>query len=509
MNTFRHYSTLRAVGVAVSLSVSWSWVATADPPWQPPPPFAEAVRSQLRAASSSSVRIRRPFENLTAQLGSGYDSKTGDFKLPCVKVKEGQPRSLGEFSQQKFESVESYEDVVNKLGLDVTSSMRYFSVQADANASVARDVRVSRYSSTGLLHLYVEKSASDVASVTPNDKEIVRLARNRNRFRERCGDSFVYSVILGGELTAAVTAAGSTRSEQAAVKAQFQAGFSAFLASGKIDAFFTKLDEGTTRSATSSLKLFAAGGLAEYVTKDELQSRAGKFFENARKNPVIVAMQTIGYEQVGGLSDAAYEVSPTTIGRCGMDLEQYVNDLLFMKSEPRAFGGVQEASVSAELDRTKALLAYVQRKIRENTPNWSRVCPTLPALPERTEFAPVTVARCGWNPVTFLQSNTAGWSMTRLGAWCPGSDPAWITECNANGYKGAGDADKFRCAEGDLPLKVRESAVQGPCHVESFILDGVCDDNMNQKGHEMSVEFTANLPTVDIERYKAALDAPK
>jgi hypothetical protein len=190
-----------------------------------------------------------------------------------------------------------------------------------------------------------------------------------------------------------------------------------------------------------------------------------------------------------------------------MDLEQYVNDLLFIKKEPKLFGAIKEATVNEELDRTRGLLAYVQKKIKENTPDWSRVCPTLPALPERTEEVSVVVNRCGWNPVTFLPSNSAGWSITRLGAWCPGKDPDWLRACEGGAYKPAGDSDNFRCVEGNQELKVQEDNVAGPCHVESLLGDNICEDNVDKEKNPMRAEFTANLPRLVVAAYRTALDA--
>jgi hypothetical protein len=488
---------------------------------------------------SHSNTIKRPFENLAATLGWGYDSRTGEFKQPCVafdKIKDihtapfSAPNGPGEFTSQFFESVDSYEAIGSKLGLDFAAEMHYFAGEGSVRLTMMSDVQLTRYSSTGLLHMYLEKSTSLLTHERPYSEEIKRLARKSpGAFRARCGDSFIYAETDGGELVAMLSASGSTRAEQHSIQAAFNASFNAVTTSGKVSALFSDLTTVFASTSQKSIRAWTSGGKGVAIKLDDLQKQSDAFFESADARPVAVALKTIGYEQVDGLIDSSFQMSPTTIGYCALSLDKYINDLQFMHEHQDQFIHIKEADVRSESDRATSALAYVQKLIKANTSRWQHTCPSLPTLPDRTDQRYINIGACGWNTVglarpydprtgfdpksfqvqpAFLESNSAGWSLTQMGRWCAWDyyNATYSLKCDQTWFE-PGHNSVVRCNEGDRRLNVEEGKIVGPCSLESVVGDNQCSDNTNPPGDANSfrVVFTANLPIVNWDKFKADL----
>jgi len=461
---------------------------------------AQASADFKQKLQSNNLSIRRPFENIGATLAWGYDSRTGEFKQPCLDFDPKKIKSApitgsgnGEFSKQSFDVVESYEDMASSLDLDFSASMRYLLASANVGFSLSKKHKISKYSSTSILHLYMEKTSRFIESATPKSG-ISQLAKSKQQFRDKCGDSFIYAVVDGGELNAVISASGSTNSEEETIKASFSVATRAYQGNGNLG---TALEQ-MSRASNFSIKVYTAGGEATYVTKD-LEARASSFFQKARENPIAVEFRTIGYENILGLLPATYEVEPTKIGYCAMELTRFLDGLEYIDANRDKFLAVGADELVSEIDQVKREIASIAKLRDKNTEDWSHVCPLLPDLPQRTETFPVDVKSCGWNQMKVLSTTRGGWQIRARGAWCEVDN---VSVCDKKGYQDPGIST--RCdGQGDDGLK------RGPCNLQVIVGDNYCLDNVSKSGNPSRVEVSELLKAFDIGAYEKDLNVAK
>lgn len=442
--------------------------------------------------------IRRPFENLGATIAWGYDSRSGEFKAPCVKHKDKLQIAPvtgpgGEASEQQFRIVDSYEDVSSALGLDFSASARYFIGTAGGSFKLTRNMKLSSYSSTAILHMSLEKAARFAEKWEPISVDIKQLARNPLQFRSRCGDSFVYLVIEGGELNASISATGATSSEQEKIEAAFAAATLQYKVDGKLDVALASM------RATSQLDInnYTRGGMANF-TDAEINNLAKNFYANARANPWALELRTLGYENVAGLPLVAYQTAPTQISSCIFELYQFDEGLSYIAQNKKSFN-IEPDQIRAEREKVAKAISWLKGFHEKNVSTWSKRCPSVPSLPSRTHYVDLNINVCGWNQLPFLPASDSGWSTITLGSWC-----ASRGECHDGGraWTDPGKGFELRCdPEGPEGLK------KGPCHMQSSIRDYICADNEPKRGHEPQIEISEKLPVFDLEKYQREANA--
>jgi hypothetical protein len=457
-------------------------------------------RSAPPSSATHNAVIRRPFENIGATISWGYDSRTGEFKTPCVRYTDRVLKTApvtgpgGEASEQQFKVVKTFEETSSALGLDFSASARYLIGSAHVSFKLNKNVKVSSYSSTAILHMSLEKSARFAETWEPVSNEIKKLARDPVQFRNRCGDSFVYLVIEGGELNASVSASGSSSSEQERIGAAFAVATAQYNVDGKLDVALASM-----RSA-SQLEIinYARGGTATF-TDDQLKDLAKRFYADARQNPWVLELRTLGYENVAGLPFASYQTEPTQIGSCIFQLYQYEDALDYIDHNKAAFTALKPNQLKEEQTKVGQAIAWLKDLHEKNVSTWSHRCPILPNLPARTTTTDLNITVCGWNPLAFVPASDSGWTIRTTGSWC-----AHAGDCNTGTrqWTDPGAGFQLRCVpEGDAAFST------GPCHLQSIIGDNQCSDNEPKAGAKPQVEISENLPLFDLTHYQQEIRA--
>ncbi|WIA56007.1 hypothetical protein N6H05_23815 [Sphingobium sp. WTD-1] len=219
-----------------------------------------------------------PWTGSDMSLGKGYDRFLNGAKGRCVSFdRQGPINVAGENLRFELRSVENEQSLFSKLGVSV--SAKYGAVKG--NASYDKETSVNSYS----VYFYISGDIeTQKESITQPDRTAPVLLDNprlllerglTDKFREKCGDTFISGMSYGGRYTALVEIKTKKDSEISSIAAAVSAAAGSFGGSANVKSRL----EAATQNRDVSIKVLRQAGDGAIIPKTipELTDAVTKF----------------------------------------------------------------------------------------------------------------------------------------------------------------------------------------------------------------------------------------
>jgi hypothetical protein len=190
-------------------------------------------------------------------LGAGFDREANSYKDTCLTRRvAGQETTLLEPASNlqnvpqegltsvtyNISSISNRKELEEALSVSASGSFG----GASASASFSRNVRVDQFNAHALVQMRVVTPPQLLRNVKLSDEAVRLFQQSPERFRQVCGDSYVVSIVRGGELNGLVTVFTRTQEEKRQFQASASGSYGGASASGSVAQSFRELLE--TRS---------------------------------------------------------------------------------------------------------------------------------------------------------------------------------------------------------------------------------------------------------------------
>ncbi len=259
-----------------------------------------------RPASTAAVEVVEAPET-GINLGWGYNTFDA-IPVPtiCVEFSEGSEPAQSRYMTM-HEVSDSYE-VMQHMGMSAEASVKFIGVEASGKAAFAKDTNITGFSSTFVLNATVDngvryttppraREGTTLSGIRLN-KEALALARKRDldEFKHLCGNSFVSAVYSGAKLTAVLTMAASSHTEQERISAEMSgSGWGA-----KFKASYEEDKKSGSTSESMDLSIFQTGGRGDEIpaSRDDLMEKLKTLSALAYDAPKDFRIAVMPYEQL-------------------------------------------------------------------------------------------------------------------------------------------------------------------------------------------------------------------
>lgn len=262
-------------------------------------------------------------------LGAGYDNETNTFLDTCLVSRArtndsaSGTESTGTVGELPAEQINVPTDGIRSItyGISIIEDRRDFETSISfagsaafqgnsARASFSNSVKINEYSAQALVKVRVVTPPQVLANFALSRDAIglIETDGNTDRFRRVCGNSFVVSIIRGGELNGFISIETRTRLEKQKIEAQVSGSYSGF--SG--DASTTSSFETLLDNRQTSAKYFVAGTSGQVALPENLQGLSAytsKFPGEVFKNSTPYEFTVRSYERVLNFPDVTLKIA--------------------------------------------------------------------------------------------------------------------------------------------------------------------------------------------------------
>lgn len=363
-------------------------------------------------------QVRRIIFN-DEEIGMGFNSQTG---LAVGTALEGftvgtPPEASGQEVTASIDMVNSYEQMMESLGMSFEAQGRYGFVSGSAKATFAENSNYNSTSTFVVARVIVQNplTRGKNFAVTQAAKDLLTALRF-DEFQRAFGDSFVRGIQTGGEFFAIVRITSVSESTQTELAASLAAEANGLLASGSFKASFTKASsDASTRSEYIATMYQNAGSgitIAPTVEIGEVISRLKAFPEIAKNNPAAYETEVVTYDTIPLPLPTAEEREDFVFALADarerkLRYIQTRNDLEFALRNSAFFvdlppTNVLQAAVGTYTQLINAVMGHAVRLTRgEITP--PRIFDPAAVTPPIVEPAPITLRRAPGSPADLVE----------------------------------------------------------------------------------------------------------
>jgi hypothetical protein len=295
---------------------------------------------------SDNASIGEPLDTVGFYPGRGYvqasDTVASDCLVPAAYPNDPkltiEPVNAANTGGQEvifsLSKVTSSEEIQKKLNINAAASAKALVGSASAKFNFAQDTKTNDTSVTLLASVIVRNTSWTVPPGVKLSTEASNLlgAGSFDRFKERCGDSFLRSYTTGGEFHAFIQVQTSSKEEQESISASVQGNY--LTVSGAAE-FNTKM-QSIVKNSTTIVKSYQIGGTgidtAPCLDVACVADRVSKFTDAVAKNPVIFAADVAHYSVLALPTDSysKLDVSVTLDTMANINTQRNATrDLLF------------------------------------------------------------------------------------------------------------------------------------------------------------------------------------
>jgi hypothetical protein len=233
---------------------------------------------------------------VTIDLFQGYDSLSSGGRTAAAVT--GDRHSAGATSETYYRVCTDIETLQSSLNISASASASFGFGSGDAKTSYMRKLKVTTSSVTVVVYTNIITGSESAK----NPKLTVPPPDDLNGFFQIYGDSYVKSVVKGGEYFATYVFYAESKEEQEQVTASLSA--HGLVGGGTLSASFSS-SLATARSSTktfSSLQQSSSGfSTIHYPNEDGVIDFALNFANKKPDAPAVISYEVEGYERIPGM----------------------------------------------------------------------------------------------------------------------------------------------------------------------------------------------------------------
>jgi len=281
----------------------------------------------------------------SATLGRGFNAQTGEFVGKALKVNSMDklvPDGADAFYETQI--IESYDSLMQSLGLSVEASGRYGLFSAEGKFGLSEKTSFNETSTFVVASCRVQ-NAFEMIDECEVMAEARPLLEEPDKWKTAFGTSFVRGLQTGGELFIILQSTSASQEMQSKVAGSFQAACQGLIASTEFKAAYTAATESKAFESKVTILMYQRAGQDEQIgyinTPDEIIKRLKDFPAIARAHPAgyeveVADYNTLALPDVNDEEVADREASLTDCARLRLKYMTRRNEIDFAR-ENRSF----------------------------------------------------------------------------------------------------------------------------------------------------------------------------
>ncbi|MDM8559641.1 hypothetical protein [Candidatus Parabeggiatoa sp. HSG14] len=303
--------------------------------------------------------------------GVGFDTLQSKVRGDCVEISE--PKQVVNVSGQEVVfSLVQIEDSLSlnqHLQISASASLKASVFGASGKANLSRSVKVNDYSIYALASVFVRNNAYRMRNVKLKPDTYKLYAEDKERFRNRCGDTFVSGYITGGEFHSIIEIKTNNKTEKRSFSSELTGSYGIFSGS----ATFKQKLERIAKKNRIHVYVMHTGGTGEIVniTPEKMVTQATKFpktVESDKARPVLATIQS--YETLklpAGITPVDRLTQQEVIlelARLSSYAQKQLANIEYILFHPKEFKKPNIQSLNKAANLTRTLLNTVRRTAR-------------------------------------------------------------------------------------------------------------------------------------------------
>lgn len=266
------------------------------------------------------------------QLGRGVDSTTGSALGVAIAPDDPKidPNNSGQHVNYNVSIIESSDELSSALGLSAGAEMRYGLFSAEGTVDLQEKSEFKSFATYVLATCDVLNPPVGLFNPSPQ-KAAQDLKDNPQSFRRGFGDTFVRSVITGGQFYALLEIVHKESLVQKSLATSIEGKYNGFLTDAQVDVKFT--DDEQKQMAESQFRILqyqASGqGVETSLVRDTeaVIGRLKEFPQTVLQHPVAIQVELASYDTIP-------ELQPNLIRQQALEdaLEDCARKRLYYKS---------------------------------------------------------------------------------------------------------------------------------------------------------------------------------
>jgi hypothetical protein len=228
-------------------------------------------------------------------IGVGFDTLQSKVRGDCVEIIEPQQVVNVTGQQVKFSliQIEDSLSLNQHLQISASASLKADVFGASGKANFSRSVKVNDYSIYAVASVSVQNNTYRMRHVKLKPKAYELYAKDKERFRNRCGDTFVSGFITGGEFHSIIEIKTSNQAEKRSLSSELTGSYGIFSGS----ATFKQKLEKIAKTNRIQVYVMHTGGTGKTIniTPETMITQATEFpntVADKQARPILATIQS-------------------------------------------------------------------------------------------------------------------------------------------------------------------------------------------------------------------------
>ncbi len=290
------------------------------------------------------------------RIGAGYDVVRGDEKQEAVTGSIEKPvNAAGQQGEMSFVMATSSDEVDKALDISASIKVGVGPFGGSAKMKFHESCKVSNRATFCVISVHATNAYEQLVKPKLSaEADALLRAGNKDRFRERFGDSFVSGQFTGIEFHGVVRIEASEEKRQKEIAGEVQASYG-FMASGKASVDFK--EKMSSESHRIEIMIYQSGGEISLCTSlQEMMNAARKALDDGRNGKGYPFQVTVDpYAELELPNDSASLIDTEMAARSVKtamayiaDLRTVLNDIDFVRRNPTWYENVDMAALNRD-----------------------------------------------------------------------------------------------------------------------------------------------------------------
>jgi len=304
-------------------------------------------------------------------IGTGFDTLQSKVRGDCVEITEPQQTAnvMGQEVRFSLLQIEDSFSLNEHLHISASASLKADIFGASGKVSLSRNVKVNDYSIYAVVSIFVRNNTYRMRDIKLKQETYELYEKDKERFRNRCGDTFVSGYITGGEFHSIIEIKTSSQAEKHSLSSELTGSYGIF--SG--NATFKQSLEKIAKNKQIHVHVMHTGGTGEIIsTKPEAMIAQAKNFPDTvvsdKARPILATIQS--YETLKlpiGITPVDKSTQQEVIlelARLNNYAQKQLANIDYILFHPNEFKNPNIQSLNQAASITRTLLNTVRRTAR-------------------------------------------------------------------------------------------------------------------------------------------------
>ncbi len=231
-----------------------------------------------------------------ARIGAGFELLNDELRGDCIEFKVAdQDNPDGQHKEYTFKEVTDSSELLDTFKLSASAKYSAGFGTASGKAALARESKINEYFHSTAVYMSVRNSAKTIVGPKLTAAMVELAKKSPADFRQKCGNSFISSIVTGGELAGLITSVTNNREEEKQASIDLHYDGKALEADGSLsDTYKSALKRWSSEGHVTE----SGGNTTVAMTGEELINKFRAFPEEVKTKNITYSVTLKDYKTV-------------------------------------------------------------------------------------------------------------------------------------------------------------------------------------------------------------------